>query len=99
MLVETSRAAPATVRVTLRYTASTGLAFARLVSGRDIDVGAGAFVFLRQLATDIIGESRELYGDLRNMVLTVEVVAGSGRIIPIVRTIENHSGDITIRGQ
>ena len=99
LLIETSRSAPATVRLTLRYTASTGLAFARLVNRRDIQVSAGAFMFLRPLASEIIGNTRDEYGDLRNMVLTVEVVAGAGHVIPIVRTIENHSGDITMRGQ
>ena len=98
MLIETANAA-ATVRLTLQYTASTGLASARLTSIREVDVQPRSFTFVRPLAREIIGPERDLYGDLRNMVLTIEILRGSGNVIPVVRTIDNHSGDITIRGQ
>jgi hypothetical protein len=98
MLVETARA-DATVRLTLHYTISTGLAWTRQTSVREVVVRAGAFLTLRPIAGAIIGAERDLLGDLRNLVLTVDVVSGAGAVIPVVSTIENESGDITVRGQ
>jgi hypothetical protein len=98
MLVETARA-DATVRLTLLYTISTGLAWTRQASVREVVVRAGAFLTLRPIAGAIIGAERDLLGDLRNLVLTVDVVSGAGAVIPVVSTIENESGDITVRGQ
>lgn len=98
ILIETAGRA-ATVRVTLHYTVSTGLAAAKTSSSDDVSLGAGAFLSIAPLARAIIGPPRDGYGDLRNMVLTVEVIGGAGEVIPILRTTENHSGDATIRGQ
>ena len=97
-LLETARA-DATVRLTLHYTVSTGLAWGRHVRSRDVVVRAGKLIVLEPLARAIIGADRDFLGDLRNLILIVEVVSGSGEIIPVVTSVENESGDITVRGQ
>jgi hypothetical protein len=96
MLVETS-GQPARVRLRLRYVATAGLAIARAVAERELDVGGGAFVFLRPLARAIIGNGRDAFGDLRSMELTVEVIGGSGAVTPVLHSIENRSGDAIVR--
>ncbi len=88
------------VRLTLRYTFSTGSkTSAQGLSTINVTVAANRLVMLNAIGRAVIGGSRDGYGDLRNMQLDVEVVSGAGRISPFVQTIDNGSGDSAIRTQ
>jgi hypothetical protein len=98
-LIESS-GQPMVVRLTLRYTFSTGSkTSAQGLSTTSLTVAANRFVMLNEIGRAVIGGSRDGFGDLRNMQLDVEVVSGAGRISPFVQTIDNGSGDSAIRTQ
>lgn len=91
-LAETSNAS-ATVRLTLRYTFSAGLAAGTTASTRDFQVDAKRILMIEDLASAVIGPDRDSYGDLRDMQLEVTNVGSGGRVVPIVRTVDVQSGD------
>ena len=97
-LVEISGTA-AVVKLTLRYTFSAGSkTTAQGLSSATVQVPANRLLMVDDIARAVIGQSRDDYGDLRNMQLDVEIVGG-GRIIPFLQTIDNGSGDSAIRTQ
>ena len=88
----------AVVRLTLRYSFSAGGRVAQnSLSTLDVTIAAGQMVQIGEMSRTIIGPDRDDFGDLRNMQLDVEVTAGSGRVLPFLQTIDNGSGDLTIR--
>ena len=96
-LIETNNAS-AVVRLTMQFTVATGslvTSVARIV--KEYTVEAGQFVLLGDLATDLIGTGRSSVGDIRNATLDVDVLSGSGRVIPIVQSVDNGSGDSIVR--
>jgi hypothetical protein len=98
MLVETS-GQPATVRLTLQYSFAGGsLVTASATSTKDVTVNRGDYVLLTDLVRSIIGSQRDGYGDLHNMQLDVSV-SGSGKVLSFLQTIDNGSGDVTLRSQ
>jgi hypothetical protein len=97
LLVETN-AQPATVRVTVQFSFSGGA----LVSStarvtKDYSVAANQSLLITNLAREVAGPSRDQFGDLRDMIVDVEVISGSGRIIPFVQSIDNGSADMIVR--
>ncbi|MGZ4779839.1 MAG: hypothetical protein ACXV5L_11615, partial [Thermoanaerobaculia bacterium] len=98
-LIESS-GQPVVVRVTLRYTFGAGTrTSAQGLSNLTMSLPANGFVLLEEIGRAVIGNSRDGYGELRNMQLDVEVVSGSGRVSPFVQTIDNGSADSAIRTQ
>lgn len=97
MLVEAAGQS-ATVHVTLTYTFVAGSTVSSVgVSSRDFSVGPNQMVAVANLARSVIGAQRDAFGDLRNMQVDVDVIGGSGKIIPFVESIDNASGDIMVR--
>lgn len=96
-LVETNNQS-VSVKVVLQFSFSGG----SLVSStarvtKDYTLTPGSYLLISDLGREIIGPSRESFGDLRNMTLDVEVVSGSGRVIPFLQAIDNGSGDMIVR--
>jgi hypothetical protein len=70
---------------------------ARAVSSREYTVAASQFVMISDLISEVIGAQRATFGDLRNIDVDVDVVSGSGRIIPVLQSIDNGSEDSLVR--
>jgi hypothetical protein len=97
LLAETTGQA-VTVRLTLRFVFSAGAKVsASAVTSRDVDVPAGSFALLNNLAQSIVGVQRASFGDLHNAILDVEVVGGAGSVLPFLQMVDNATGEVTIR--
>lgn len=96
-LIET-QGKPATVKVTLFYTfPATKVEFTDSATA-SYQLGPNQFLFFPRIARELIGaEKREGLGDLRNMLVEFSVVAGEGRVIPFVSSVDNGSGDSILR--
>ncbi|HET7706780.1 MAG TPA: hypothetical protein VFM36_11885 [Thermoanaerobaculia bacterium] len=89
---------PAAVRVTLHYSfAMSALATGQAQSMKEFTMAAGQFLQVTDLARQVIGSERESFGDLRNISVDIEVVSGSGRVVPFLHIIDNGSGDSIVR--
>lgn len=60
-------------------------------------VADAADLTINDVARDVIGNARDSFGDLHNMELDVELVGGSGSVLPFLQTIDNGSGDSVVR--
>ncbi len=99
MLIETA-AENATVRVTLRYNFVAGSTVsAHGISSRDFSMGPNQMLTIADLARSIIGAQRDAFGDLRNMQVDVDVIDGSGKVLPFLEAMDNASGDIMVRAE
>jgi len=97
MLIETSGQS-ATVRVSVWYTLSAGVAVsAQTVASKEFTVDANQMLLISDLARSVIGPQRDAFGDLRDMQVDVEVIGGSGRVLPYIESIDNGTGDPVIR--
>ena len=90
--------APATVRVTLKFTFPAG----DKVQGagatyRDYPLNANGFMMLNSMASEIIGAARLQYGDLQNVTAAFQVIDGTGSVIVFTSTLDNASGDAVLR--
>ena len=95
--VETSGAS-ATIRARIFIEgASTSLVTA--VTERDYELAPSQQVFVAELLRSFAGDARDGLGDQRNLVLEVEVVAGSGSIVPFVLTTDAGSDDTSLTVQ
>jgi hypothetical protein len=91
---------PATVRVTLRYIFVAGPAISsQAISSKDFSVAAGQMLIISNLAGAVIGSQRDSFGDLRNMQVDVDVLSGSGRILPFIEGVDATSGNIMVRAE
>ncbi len=97
-LVETSGNA-ATVRVTLRYSFATGgLVEGRATASQDYALAPRQFLLVNNVARAILGNSRDTsLGDLRNIQVDFEVIAGSGEVMVFTSSIDNGTGDSILR--
>ncbi len=96
-LVETADEA-ATVRVTARYVFPGGTTVTgQGLAAKEYTLTPSGFLSIADLPRDVIGTARDKYGDLRSMVLDVEVIGGSGEVIPFLQLTDNGSGDTFIR--
>ncbi len=97
LLLETAGQA-STVRVSVWYTFPAGVLLSvQTVSSKDFVVGANQTLVIRDLSRSIIGPQRDSYGDLRDMQVDVEVVGGSGSVLPFIESVENATGDVVMR--
>jgi hypothetical protein len=97
IMIETGGASTS-VQVTLRFVLSGTLASSRATISRVFTVGAGQAFTISDLASAVIGLSRDTLGNLRNMQLDVQVLDG-GRVLPFVQSIDNATGDVTMRSE
>jgi hypothetical protein len=96
-LVEAAGAST-TVRLTLQFGVATGskvTSTARVT--KEYSLGANGSLMITDVAQDIIGASRPSIGDIRNATLDVDVVGGSGKVIPFLASFDNGSGDLIVR--
>lgn len=93
--VETGGAAT-TVRATIAIAGVRTTATAT----RDFRLEAGGFILVKDLVRSIVGDSRDTqFRDLHDLKLQIDVVDGSGAILPFVIVTDNGSGDISLRLQ
>jgi hypothetical protein len=99
-LVETGGKS-ATVRVTLRYTSSSGsaaLAASLATASKDYTLAPNQFLLLTNIAKELIGSDRDTrFGDLRNMQADFFVTSGDGSVVPFVSSTDNGTGDTILR--
>jgi hypothetical protein len=95
-LVETA-GQNAVVRVTLQFVVGGSLATSTARASKDYSLNGGGFRLISDLATEVVGDVRTTFGDLRNVTVDVEVVSGSGQVIPFLQSIESRSGDMIMR--
>jgi hypothetical protein len=89
---------PATVRATLQVTFPGGeLVSVVAEASKDFTVAGGKMLVIDDIASAIFGPSRSSLDDLNDMTLDVEVIDGSGHVVPFLQSIDNGSGDMMIR--
>jgi hypothetical protein len=86
-----------TVRVTLDYVYPLALVAVQDSRSRDVTVKAHELLQIDQLGQFVIGSDRALLSDLHNVTVKVEVIGGSGSVLPFVLATENSSGDLIFR--
>lgn len=88
---------PASVRVTLHFSPSPRSASQAVISGT-FNLAANQFRLINRITRELLGTSRDTnFGDLRNMQLDVEVIGGSGQVVPFTSSIDNGTGDSILR--
>jgi hypothetical protein len=97
ILIETEGQA-ATARVTLRFTFAAGSKLsASGVASKDFEIAALQMLTIGDIGRAVIGSQRDSIGDLSNVQVDVEIVAGAGRLIPVLQSVDNGSGDVMLR--
>ena len=97
LLVETNRQS-VVVRLTLQFTVDTSQkTTSTAVATKDYTIAAGQFVNIADLGSELIGASRSTTGDIRDATLDVQVLSGSGAVLPFVASVDNGSGDLIVR--
>ncbi|MGZ4777846.1 MAG: COG1470 family protein [Thermoanaerobaculia bacterium] len=88
----------ALIRATLQFSVTTGSrTTSTVVVKKDYTLAADQSLTIADLGSEVIGPSRATIGDIRNAILDIEIVSGSGRVIPFVASIDNGSGDMIVR--
>lgn len=95
-LVESS-GQPVTVRISLLFDEVLTTATARRYGSQTVMLAPNQAILLRGVANMIIGRDRAAFGELRNMQVQVEVLSGSGSVVMFTSTVDNGTGDATIR--
>jgi Leucine-rich repeat (LRR) protein len=96
-LVETT-GAPVTVRARIVISETNALVSA--TTSRTFPLGPRQQVFLPELLRSFAGDARDTtFGDLHNLVLELEVIEGSGSVVPFVVVTDNGTGDSIVRVQ
>ena len=97
LLVETNQQS-AVVRLTLQFTVDTSQkTTSTAVATKDYTIAAGQFINIADLGSELIGASRSTTGDIRDATLDVQVLSGSGAVLPFVASVDNGSGDLIVR--
>jgi hypothetical protein len=98
ILIETAGQS-ATVNVTLRYMFPGGsLVTAIDTRSKEFTLTAGQMLTLADIARTVIGSpERDAYGDLSNMQLDVQVISGLGRVVALLHSLDNGTGDVMMR--
>ena len=87
---------PATVRVSIRFNFPAGSTVTGQASAsKDYDLAAGQLLRISDIARNVLGAQRDALGTLWNLIVDVEVISGSGRILPYLQTVDA-SGDLTL---
>lgn len=74
-----------------------GRSLASSVIYRDFNLGPHQQIIAEDLVRSIVGGSRDSLGELHNLQLRVEVISGSGAVVPFVITSDNATGDALLR--
>jgi hypothetical protein len=87
---------PVTVRVTIGFYFSAGSTVSGLDErSREYEVSGGQLLTIPELVRSILGsQQRDALGPLSNLVIDVDVIAGEGRVLSYLQTIDR-SGDLT----
>lgn len=94
-LIETTGQA-ARVRVTAYYRYTSSLTSAMNAKSVTLDLAPRQFL-LAAFRHILFGGESDTSGDLHNVVLEFEVIGSTGRVVPFVSTIDNATGDSTLR--
>ncbi|HSP15887.1 MAG TPA: hypothetical protein VLV78_14160 [Thermoanaerobaculia bacterium] len=87
-----------TVRITLQFTFSaSSILSASTAYRREFTLGGSQDLYLSDLVGSVVGTGRDSFGDLRNIQMDVEVASGGGRVLPVLVSTENSSGDTAVR--
>jgi hypothetical protein len=90
--------APVTVRVTVHYSFSGGTkAVARGSGSREYTLQPNAFLQLSRVSREVLGATRDDFGDFDNLQVDFAVVAGDGAAAVYVSSVENDTGDSILR--
>jgi hypothetical protein len=97
-MMETS-GSPATVRVTLRITMPAGTKTTAVgVASKDYPLSGRQFVLLNNIVSEIVGSAaRDALGDLKNIEADFQVISGSGSVIVFTSSVDNGTGDSSLR--
>lgn len=96
-LVETA-GQPVTVRATIRFTSGAQNSAAQAIASANFPLAPRQFLLVNNIANSILGAAtRATLGDLSNMQLDFEVIAGSGAVIVFTSTLDNGTGDSILR--
>lgn len=87
----------ASVTIRARIFIEGGNALVTTVTERDYDLAPNAQLVLPELVRAFAGEARDSLGDLHNLVLELEVVAGSGSAVPFILATDEGTGDTSLR--
>jgi len=94
-LVETAGGS-ATVRVTLLFADGRSLV-AGPVATKDYALTPRQFLSINGIANNILGASRDSFGDIRNLQVKFEVVGGDGAVTIFTSSTDNGTGDSILR--
>jgi len=97
-LVETAGSA-VSVRVTLHYTYAAGsVATARGIASQTFDLQPRGFLLVSNVSRALIGAARDTsFGDLNDLQVEFEVIAGEGAVIPFLTSTDNGTNDSILR--
>ena len=96
-LVETA-GQPVTVRATLRFTSGAQNSAAQGIASSTFELGPRQFLQINGISQAILGAgTRGTLGDLFNMQLDFEVIAGQGAVVAYTSTLDNGTGDSILR--
>lgn len=94
LLIESAGKA-ATVRVSIRFMFPAGSTVAGQVSAsKDYALAPGQLVSVADVTHALLGSGRDALGIVYNLMVDVEVVAGDGKVLSFMQTIDQ-SGDLT----
>ncbi|HUF16412.1 MAG TPA: hypothetical protein VMS12_00045, partial [Thermoanaerobaculia bacterium] len=96
-LVETD-GQPVTVRATLRFTSGNQSVASQAIASANFELAPRQFLQANNIANTILGPGlRSTLGDLSNMQLDFEVIAGTGAVVIFTSTLDNGTGDSILR--
>ena len=97
ILVETA-GQPVTVTATLRYTSGSVSSAVQPIRSVDFTLGPREYLQINQISHALLGaETRSALGDLSNMQLEFAVKAGNGAVVALTSSVDNGTGDSSLR--
>ncbi len=85
------------VQVSVSFSDGTQLASGGSNGSQTYTLSAREYLQKNGLLTQILGDARSDYGDLRNVQVKFTVISGDGRVIPFITTTDNGTGDTALR--
>ena len=89
----------ATTKVRARIIISETNALVSTVTERTFTLAPREQLFLPELVRSFAGNLREAFGDLSGLVLELEVVEGTGAVVPFVMTMDVMTEDVSVQVQ
>lgn len=97
LLAETDQQS-VSVRVTLSYTIDSGSRTTSTATAtKDYTLAAGQSINIDDLGSEVIGPTRSTLGDIRDATLDIQVLSGSGAVLPFLASVDNGSDDLIVR--